>query len=370
MPLPQIEEPVAAPRPLSDSAAMAAFAARLAALGYTQANCAARVGSFPRLGVNFWDRMRPGWTAAPADPIDTLLSLLIDGRTVDLDRIHALAGTEFIDTGCGMGLFESAAGQLQSRLCLFPCQGLYIATDRAARNRAINQVMWLWGESYLLAGLPQRRPRRRAIDLGTGSGVHALVASRHCQSVVGGDINPRALEFARFNAALNGIRNAEFVLSDLLDSIEGPCDLLLANPPYLPNLGSKAGENFWSGGLEGTELLARIVGALPERLEAGGEAHIVALYPNAPGTTTHESLDRWLHGQINSYQVLDFTWPVPRYQDALSDQPFEGDKSAWRFGVLSLRRAPGGAGWWREQGGNGLFFDTQGQCTVQANFEA
>jgi methylase of polypeptide subunit release factors len=123
------------------------------------------------------------------------------------------------------------------------------------------------------------------IDLGTGSGVHAILASDHCESAVGADINPRALEFGRFNAALNGKRNIEIVLSDLFDSIEGTCDLLFANPPYLPDGGAQAGENFWSGGIEGTNLLRRIVHDLPLRLERGGTAYLIALYPLPAGTS-------------------------------------------------------------------------------------
>ena len=103
---------------------------------------------------------------------------------------------------------------------MFPCYGKYIVTDRAAKNTSINQVMWLWGECFILGGFVKRSARRRAIDLGTGSGVHAILASDHCHEVVAVDINPRAIEFAEFNSALNGIDNVEFVLSDLFGSVE------------------------------------------------------------------------------------------------------------------------------------------------------
>ncbi len=342
----------------------------LARSEYTLENCAERLGVFPRLGVNFWPALRRKWTPETDDRVDTLLQLFIDGDEVAIDRVHSLASTAFVDTLLDCGLAQREGSILHSRICLFPCYGKLIVTDRACKNTAINQVMWLWGESYLLGGLVKRSPRKRAIDIGTGSGVHAILASDHCESVVGADINPRALEFARFNAALNGITNAEFVLSDLFSAIKGTCDLLLANPPYIPDSTAPAGENFWSGGAEGTSLLRAIVEAIPTRLDEAGTAHIVALYPLLPQTSLRAQFDQWLNGTLEQYQVLDHTWPVPNYQDVLSAKPFAGDKSAWRFGVVSLRRALGRPGWWKEAGGSGLFFRSDGSCSVVADHDA
>ena len=371
--IPTICEEVLAPKIPADPRRMTAFACELAQCGYTLANCAARLGVFPRLGVNFWPAMRRAWTANENDPVDTLIELCIDGRAVSVDRLRRQVSAAFIDalieTRLGEETGASSHSSIQSKLCLFPCYGKFIVTDRAAKNTAINQVMWLWGESFLLGGMVPRRPRRRAVDLGTGSGVHALLASDHCQSVVGVDINPRALEFARFNAALNGITNVEFVLGDLFDAVDSTCDLLLANPPYLPDGAAQAGDNFWSGGVGGSEILHRIVAALPPRLDEDGTAHLVGLYPSPPGTSTAEHFDRWLGDALHEYEVLDHTWPVPYFQDMLSAEPFVGDKSAWRFGVISLRRAASGKGWWKPVAGNGMFFREDGSCCVVSDHD-
>src|SRR5215213_3279938 len=48
-----------------------------------------------------------------------------------------------------------------------------------------------------LAGLLVRRRVRRALDLGTGCGVLALLLARTAERVVATDINPRALQFGR-----------------------------------------------------------------------------------------------------------------------------------------------------------------------------
>jgi HemK-related putative methylase len=362
-------EGVSPPQILADAGRMIGLARELAQCGYTLSNCAERLGVFPRLGVNFWPALRRPWSPDGDDPVDTLIELFIDGRAISLDQLRKHVSAGFIDAVVETRLAETTGSAVQSKLCLFPCYGKYIVTDRAQKNSAINQVMWLWGESFILGGMIKRTPRRRAIDLGTGSGVHAILASDLCESVVAVDINPRALEFARFNAALNGVKNIEFAQGDLFNAVESTCDLLLANPPYLPDAAAEAGDNFWSGGVDGSELLRRIVLDLPERLDCGGTAHIVALYPLPPGTSIQGRFDCWLSGAACAYEVLDHTWPVPNFQDLLCEKPFAGDKSAWRFGLISLRPSAKGAGWWKQAGGNGMFFGKDGTSMVVADHD-
>jgi SAM-dependent methyltransferase len=366
-----ISESVQPPMILDQRRRMTDFADELRRCSYDLTSCAERFGVFPRLGVNFWRVFRPKWKPRYQDPVDTLLDLFIDGNPVAVDQLQTNFSSAFVDNAVEMRLAEKNGRFLESKVSLFPCYGKYIVTDRAAKNTSVNQVMWLWGESFLLGGLVNRsHQRKRAIDLGTGSGVHAVLASNHCREVIAVDINPRAIEFAKFNAALNGIDNIEFVLSDLFNSVEQTCDLLVANPPYAPDSAAVAGDNFWSGGLEGTDLLRRIVEAIPSKLDTGGVCHINALFPNPRGTTIREHFDRWLGGTLRGYEVLDHTWPVPHYEDLFSEKPFTGDKSAWRFGVVSLRRSQSSNGWWKEVAGKGLFFREDGSCSAVADHDA
>jgi len=357
------------PRIPPDRARLERFVSALRQAGYDQGSCAKRLGVHPRLGVNFWPALRPRWTPTAGDPLDTLIALFIDGRSIGADAVRAATTRELVDDALEMRVLETQGVNVASPISLFPCYGRYLCTDQAARNTAINQVMWLWGESYMLGGLVKRTPRRRAIDLGTGSGVHAILAADHTTRVTSVDINPRAIAFATFNAALNGLHNIDVVLSDLFERVDGTCDLLLANPPYAPDRAARAGTNFWSGGIDGTEILERIVRAIPTRLDRDGACHLIALYPNPPKTTIQQHFDRWLEGDVGRYEVLDHTWPVPYYEDVLSEEPYRGDKSAWRFGVVSLRHAASGRGWWKVKTPP-VFFDNDGRCKIVADHDA
>ena len=80
--LPTVSRQVPMPVILDRHERMADFIQALRGCGYDLASCAARLGVFPRLGVNFWKKMRSNWIARPSDPIDNLITLFIDGLPV------------------------------------------------------------------------------------------------------------------------------------------------------------------------------------------------------------------------------------------------------------------------------------------------
>ena len=73
----------------------------------------------------------------------------------------------------------------------------------------------------------------KVLDVGTGSGILAIVAEKIGASMVRGyDIDPVAVRVARENAEKNGSKNVSFGTSDLLASVEIPAggyDLAVAN---------------------------------------------------------------------------------------------------------------------------------------------
>jgi release factor glutamine methyltransferase len=74
----------------------------------------------------------------------------------------------------------------------------------------------------------------RVVDVGTGTGAIALSIAheRPDARVTATDSSPDPLALARENASVNGL-DVQFVLSDLLEGIEGPFDLVVSNPPYV-----------------------------------------------------------------------------------------------------------------------------------------
>ena len=75
--------------------------------------------------------------------------------------------------------------------------------------------------------------RETVIDAYCGTGALALAAARAAKKVYGIETVSAATDDARFNAALNGITNAEFIAGKSEDVIErfSECDVLIADPP-------------------------------------------------------------------------------------------------------------------------------------------
>jgi len=85
-------------------------------------------------------------------------------------------------------------------------------------------------------GNPARSGSRRVGDIGTGSGCVAVALASELPDccVVASDISADAVVVAKRNATRHGVADRiEFVTTSYLDGIDGPFDLLTANPPYV-----------------------------------------------------------------------------------------------------------------------------------------
>ena len=119
-----------------------------------------------------------------------------------------------------------------------------------------------------LARCPQR-PGARLVDIGTGAGVGAIVAARMCPQVeiIATDINPAALRIARINARIAGVRASLHCAGDL-SAIDGPLDVVLANPPYIIDEADRAYRN--GGDMHGAQIALEMAGDALPRLAPRG----------------------------------------------------------------------------------------------------
>ncbi|MBN2251745.1 MAG: methyltransferase [Candidatus Altiarchaeota archaeon] len=140
-------------------------------------------------------------------------------------------------------------------------------------------------DSMLLAENLHAGKGETVLDIGTGTGIQAIVAARTAGEVVAVDINPKALEVARENAALNSAGNIEFRLSDLFSAIgdDERFDLIVFNPPYLPACEKGLLERSWAGGRKGSEVICRFIESVGKYLnDAGCVELLVSSLNNLP----------------------------------------------------------------------------------------
>lgn len=111
------------------------------------------------------------------------------------------------------------------------------------------------------------------LDMGTGSGVCAIVAARHARSVVAVDINPDAVRCARINVLMNKLDNRVEVLEgDLFAPVAGRrFDVILFNPPFLRGVPRDDADRAWRS----TDVAERFAAQLRDHLTPSGFALVL-----------------------------------------------------------------------------------------------
>jgi len=174
-----------------------------------------------------------------------------------------------------MGLVRIEEGLVHAPIRVLQFDGFAVAADAPeSASMSTDHVMAVSGSSMLLSHLTIRTPVASALDVGTGTGVQALLASRHAERVVGTDPNPRALSFARFNALLNDVHNVEFREGSLFEPVgDERFDLIVSNPPFV--VSPDADYLYRDSGGPGDEISRDVVRGAAEHLAPGGTATVL-----------------------------------------------------------------------------------------------
>lgn len=145
-------------------------------------------------------------------------------------------------------------------------------------------------------------PIRRAVDIGCGAGVGAIVIARARREadVLAVDINPAALRLTAVNAALAQVTNVSIETSDVLQDVDGHFDLIVANPPYMADPAERAYRH--GGGAFGEQLSLRIVEQSLDRLAPGGS---LVLYT---GVAMIDGRDPFLQALAHRLESAMFGW--------------------------------------------------------------
>jgi release factor glutamine methyltransferase len=114
----------------------------------------------------------------------------------------------------------------------------------------------------------------RMLEIGAGLGLAAVLAARAGASVVATDVVSAAVEAIRLNAALNAV-SVDARLGDCYAPVAGErFDLVCSNPPQMPTPpGRERGDAAAAadnGGIDGWEILDRIISGAPAHLRPGG----------------------------------------------------------------------------------------------------
>jgi methylase of polypeptide subunit release factors len=174
-------------------------------------------------------------------------------------------------------------------------------------------VLGVGGASTTLAGITVRTPVASALDLGTGSGIQALHASRHAARVTATDVNPRALHIAALTLALSGAPAADLRQGSLFEPVgeEETFDLIVSNPPFVISPGARL--TYRDGGMRGDDLCRTLVQQAGERLAPGGFAHVLANWEHVEGEEWQDRLRSWVPRGCDAWIVQREVQDVTQY---------------------------------------------------------
>jgi HemK-related putative methylase len=171
-------------------------------------------------------------------------------------------------------------------------------------------------ENLLLSKVLKRIEGRLVLDIGTGSGILAISAANGGARVHAVDINERALVFAKENVRVNNVEErVKLFHSDLLPPNASRYDVIVSNPPFVPNPGRGIFHLAGDGGVFGTSLIHRILASAPQVLTTDGILLMTALSLCRRGLTYVEELVHRAMPSAHCYiqRIYPTTYPLATF---------------------------------------------------------
>ena len=135
-------------------------------------------------------------------------------------------------------------------------------------------------DSYLLAENLIIKENQSVLEIGTGSGIVAMYASKLTDDITVTDINFDACELARKNFEANGIENIEILFGNMFEPVKNrKFDVILFNTPYLPTEDDEVIDDTinyaFDGGLNGRKVIDLFLNEVKNHLNDGGIVQLI-----------------------------------------------------------------------------------------------
>lgn len=154
-------------------------------------------------------------------------------------------------------------------------------------------------DSFLLQKAVRKYSRnKRVLDMGSGSGIQAKTAlAAGAFEVTAVDIDPDAISLLKK-------QNLKAIKSNLFQNVTGKFDIIVFNPPYLPEDKREDAESsrITTGGKEGDEIIIKFLKQSPKHLSPGGSILILL-----SSLTPQTKINALLKKQRLSKRIIDKT---------------------------------------------------------------
>jgi hypothetical protein len=219
---------------------------------------------------------------ASGDALDTMIRLFLLQRAVS----QPLVAQAFPDVDLlALGIAQSSAGEVRAVLDIRPFaedeREWWVVADLTpgldGRREPMRQdyVLGIAPASLSLVQLTVPVKAERALDIGTGCGIQSLHLGDRVNQITATDVNPRALQLARWTAKLNRI-DLDVRHGSLYEPVQGErFDLIVSNPPYVISPPGE-GLTYRETGFAGDSVVEQLVRNAPHHLTDGGWCQLLA----------------------------------------------------------------------------------------------
>ena len=249
------------------------------------------------------------------DHLDALIALFFDCGFVDESKIAAALPEGSMELFESLGLLSrdsAPAGAVYTSAAILPIFGVLTACDRAIGPdrkpcHYPSDVVYppVFDTTHRFREELPTSECEAMLDLGTGSGIAALLCAPTAGHIWATDITSRAERFAEFSRRLAGLSNVTVLQGDMYAPVEGlTFDRIVTHPPYVSNRIRRAGLVFGESGDDGEEIIRRAVEGVPSVLRPGGRFHSLQVASDREGESFEQRIRKWLGPADEEFDVL------------------------------------------------------------------
>jgi hypothetical protein len=290
-------------------------------------------------------RLASAWVVTGDARLDLLIRLFYLGESMTASQSEKVIPKEILQGLFTSELLERDAEWVRPACVLTHFGGLHLACDSWCRVEASpgDLVLGVNPTTQLLARCNMLHSGGKALDRGT----LALAAASIAVYVVGTDINQRALNFSRINAALNGVGNVLFLQGDRFEPVAGRrFDSIICNPPFF--LAPVSGLLYCDNGLELDRFVESLARSAPQFLEEGGVFQMLCEWVELESETWEQRLRSWFEQSgcdVHIWRGYEFSPAEYARKRAVEQAQLDSEAAAGSFGerisYLAERRVKG-----------------------------